>query len=139
MSPLSQLHGEAEQSSFERPRAQQDHAPSSGATAPGKKPWIVGILVGAVAIGGGAYAMASHKMHAPTAESVRDVPQREGNAIVFSEAFAKRAGVKVDSVRRAPLVPRFVSSERSRSIRRASPCCRYAPSRCRAADGEVRG
>ncbi|WP_169928116.1 efflux RND transporter periplasmic adaptor subunit [Labilithrix luteola] len=66
---------------------------------------MVAGLVAAVAIGGGAYAMTSHKAHAPTAESVRDVPQREGNAIVFSDAFAKRAGVKIDSVRRAPLVP----------------------------------
>ncbi len=38
---------------------------------------------------------------------VRDVPHLEGGAIVFSEAFRKRAGVEMTAVRRAPLTPTF--------------------------------
>lgn len=35
----------------------------------------------------------------------RDVPRIEGKAVAFSEAFAKRAGIKVAKVQRAPLTP----------------------------------
>lgn len=39
------------------------------------------------------------------ADTGRDVPRIEGKAVVFSEAFAKRAGIKLASVKQAPLTP----------------------------------
>ncbi len=38
-------------------------------------------------------------------ESGRDVPRVENKAVVFSEGFAKRAGIKIEPVRTAPLTP----------------------------------
>lgn len=42
---------------------------------------------------------------AAEAETARDVPRLENKAVVFSEAFAKRAGIKAVPVRTAPLTP----------------------------------
>jgi len=42
---------------------------------------------------------------APVADTGRDVPRMEGKAVVFSEAFAKRAGIKLSAVKQAPLTP----------------------------------
>lgn len=67
--------------------------------------WI-GIGVAAVlALGGGFALLSSHNKGGGVAEQVRDVPTREGGAIVFSQGFAMRAGLKTERVRRAPLVP----------------------------------
>lgn len=71
----------------------------------GRKVWF-GVAVVTVLVAGGAYAFLTHKSGAVAeTASVRDVPTREGGAIVFSEAFAKRAEIKTGAVRRAPLVP----------------------------------
>lgn len=70
----------------------------------GRKIWF-GVAVAGVLLAGGAYAFATHKTSAAPEVAVRDVPRREGNAIVFSKAFAARAEVKTERVRRAPLVP----------------------------------
>ncbi len=42
---------------------------------------------------------------APVADTGRDVPRMEGKAVVFSEAFAKRAGIKLSAVKQASLTP----------------------------------
>ena len=41
----------------------------------------------------------------PAVSSGRDVPRIEGKAVVFSEAFAKRAGIKLAEVKTTPLTP----------------------------------
>ncbi|MDX2021198.1 MAG: efflux RND transporter periplasmic adaptor subunit [Deltaproteobacteria bacterium] len=41
----------------------------------------------------------------PVADTGRDVPRIEGKAVVFSEAFAQRAGIKLAPVKQAPLTP----------------------------------
>ncbi|MBC7018015.1 hypothetical protein, partial [Salmonella enterica] len=66
--------------------------------------WVAAGSAVVLALGGG-YAFVSHERRAPVAVQVRDVPTREGGAIVFSKAFATRAGLKTDRVRRAALVP----------------------------------
>jgi cobalt-zinc-cadmium efflux system membrane fusion protein len=69
-----------------------------------KASWIAAGVAGIVAIGG-VYAFVTHERHAPEVAQVRDVPTREGGAIVFSKGFAMRAGLKTERVRRAALVP----------------------------------
>ena len=60
----------------------------------------------AVAVAGGtAYSKAKKPSTKP--QTVRDVPHLDGDAIVFSEAFKKRAGVEMTPVRRSPLTPTF--------------------------------
>jgi cobalt-zinc-cadmium efflux system membrane fusion protein len=74
------------------------------AVAPGRKIWFV-VSVAGVLVVGGAYALLTHKRAGLTEAAVRDVPRRDGGAIVFSKAFAARAELKAEHVRRAPLVP----------------------------------
>lgn len=70
----------------------------------GRTMWFAAAAV-AVLAAGGAYVFVTHKAPAVAESAARDVPIREGNAIVFSKAFATRAGVTTERVRRAPLVP----------------------------------
>jgi membrane fusion protein, heavy metal efflux system len=71
----------------------------------GRKVWFAVAAVAVLVGGGAAYALLSHKTAVIPEAAARDVPTREGGAIVFSKAFAKRAEIKTEQVRRAPLVP----------------------------------
>ncbi|MBS2012037.1 MAG: efflux RND transporter periplasmic adaptor subunit [Deltaproteobacteria bacterium] len=69
----------------------------------GRKLWFaVGAAV--VVAGGLAFGVLGHTKH-EAAPVVRDVPTRDGDFIVYSPAFAQRAGIKITEVKRAPLVP----------------------------------
>jgi cobalt-zinc-cadmium efflux system membrane fusion protein len=70
----------------------------------GRKIWFAAAVVGVLAAGGG-YVALTHKSAPVSQSAARDVPKREGNAIVFSKAFATRAEIKTERVRRAALVP----------------------------------
>lgn len=85
-------------------------SPPTGAEAhsgsPSPKSWrkTVGLALGAlIAVGGLAVALFPEKKTAAAASP--DVPQVEGDRVVFSEAFAKRIGLEVAEVRRGPLTP----------------------------------
>lgn len=69
----------------------------------GPKRWFA-IVAGVVVVGGIAFGVLGHKKE-EAAPLVRDVPTRDGEFIVFSQAFAQRAGIKTTEVKRAPLVP----------------------------------
>lgn len=71
----------------------------------GRTIWFVAAAVAVLAAGGGGYVLLGPKKAAVAESGARDVPTREGNAIVFSKAFATRAEIKTERVRRAPLVP----------------------------------
>lgn len=76
----------------------KDSTPSKGWTKP------VGLALGALLIAGG--LVAAFAPEKETAAAVTpDVPQVEGDRIVFSEAFAKRIGLEVAEVRLGPLTP----------------------------------
>ena len=94
-----------------RPAGEAEAPPQEGAVesatpAPirgSAKVWGAIALVALLGAGGG-YAVVTQKQHVVAAPA-RDVPVREGGAIVFSKAFALRADLKAERVRRAPLVP----------------------------------
>ncbi|MEO6420671.1 MAG: efflux RND transporter periplasmic adaptor subunit [Polyangiaceae bacterium] len=66
--------------------------------------WVsAGVLALIGAIGGVVAVLHSHEKPALAAE--QDIPHVEGHAIVFSEKFAARAGVKAVPVVRTPLTP----------------------------------
>lgn len=69
----------------------------------GRKLWF-GVAVGVVLVGGIAFGVLGHEKH-DAAPLTRDVPKRDGDYLVFSQAFAQRAGIKTTDVKRAPLVP----------------------------------
>lgn len=78
-------------------------APPEPARA-GRKIWFV-VGAASILVAGGAYAALTHKAGPVTRAVPRDVPTREGSEIVFSNAFAQRADIKTERVRRAALVP----------------------------------
>lgn len=69
----------------------------------GRKVWF-GVAVGVVVLGGIAFGVLGHHKQ-EAAPLTRDVPTRDGELIVFSNAYAQRAGIKTTVVKRAPLVP----------------------------------
>lgn len=70
-----------------------------------RKLWFA-VAAGVVLAGGIAFGVLSRGgAKTEIAAPARDVPVREGEFIVFSKAFAERAGIKSETVHRAPLVP----------------------------------
>ncbi|MEO7329901.1 MAG: efflux RND transporter periplasmic adaptor subunit, partial [Minicystis sp.] len=61
-------------------------------------------LLGA-ALAGGLLWKATHGGPPPSTIPAPDVPHVEGRAIVFSKSFFERAGVKLTTVKHAPLTP----------------------------------
>jgi cobalt-zinc-cadmium efflux system membrane fusion protein len=92
----------------------EDSEPSSPTTrslaaAPGRRllrRWLVRAGIGGVVAAIGLFWLAHHgQTRAAPAPEPPDAPRIEGADIVFSRAFAERAGVRLAKVVRAPLVP----------------------------------
>lgn len=71
----------------------------------GRKVWFAVGIAAVIAAGIAVGSLTSKGHGQTTAAPTRDVPTREGDFIVFSPAFAERAGIKTQVVRKAPLVP----------------------------------
>lgn len=84
-----------------------DEAGARPAFSRSQRVWAIGGAVAVVLLAVWFFARPSNSKPtgAPVGDTGRDVPRIEGKSVVFSEAFAQRAGIKLAPVKRAPLTP----------------------------------